>query len=208
MKKLLILTVFGMVLLPIIGGAYNCATTSDSSSGQTVTLVSFPGTLDKITVSNSESTPRRLDIWDSTTYIGSIVVPARDSRGPYRLATRIASTLKVFMEGAYMFVTAEYSGGETGATASGHYPYGVRDDVAMNTPYASTGDIIGVIVANWNTDTGASATIYDYYTAKARVNVPASDTKEFNFDRFRFNTNFNVILEKTNMSIMLIRREE
>lgn len=205
MKKILILMVLGMVLMACQSFAYSVATASGGQN--TTTMMSYAGTLERITVCNSCATSCTVDLFDSGTYFGSVVMPPKETYS-FRLGIRIANHLKVYTDDSHTFVCVEYSGGVSGSSVSGHYPYGVKNSAVMNTPCATGGDVIGVLVANFNTDTGYTVTFSDSHTAKIKVCVPAKDTRFISLDRFRFNTSFQITMERLGMAAMIIRREE
>lgn len=204
MKRIIIITAV-LLLTAGIAQAFSVATTSDSASGQTVTLVTNTSGifLAYISASNSENIARRVDVWDSGTYAFSMMVPAKDDRGPYKIEGRFTSSVKVYMDGAYMSVTILYNQGYSG----GHYIYGVRNDATQNTVYSSPDDLISVIFCNWNNgNTGVALTIADSYTNKIRMICPHNDTKFENFDRFHLNL-FQATAEKDSTAYAIIRRE-
>ena len=203
MKRFLILFVLGFMFISMNSYAYKTACLS--CVADTSIILASAAHLGVISVGNSSTTVQRIDIWDSAsgsgTYLGSIAVPGKSTR-TFKLQIRLTAGLVVFCSSAHLTITTGHE-----STAYGHYPYGVMKRTDQNTPYSSPGELVGVLMANWDTtDTGRYCIIQDSYTTKVLPTCPAHDSIYIEIDRIRFNNIFQVQLEYDNVSIMIIRR--
>jgi hypothetical protein len=209
MKKLIVMA----MLLAISGNAHALrpASKASTTAGETAILISTSSSnagsrLDFISVSNSNANPCRIDVWDSTTasktYKFSIEVPAKKTK-TFKLGIRFSFNCLVFCESANMTITAGYESG-----TYGHYGYGVQSNNTQETMYNSPCDVIGILVANTNADTGRCVDIYDSGTLIARAYAGAYDTEYTNLDYLHCASKIQLTPEVTGLGVMVIRRAE
>lgn len=200
MRKIVLVLLLGMLF--IAGQVWALSWTSVSNTTVQQTAVNSPSYIHRVTISNSGTNPCTVAFADNTTSKGYVVIGAKDSK-QFELKCRIATNFKITMSNTTTFVGVEYVAG----TAYGFYWYAVSDTTTSTNVYNSFGDLLGVIVANANTDTGHSSAVSDSTTLKLRVHAPASSTKRYDIEALRIQTAFVIQNDMDNMSCIVIRKQ-